>query len=202
MFIVKLFSSQEFLIGLALFLGLAWPDLAAPLTFTVLPALAVVIFLSTLGVPNQIFKQPMAMLRAGLEGTVLSFILLGAVTIGLSRLFLDDPHFLAGYVFMAATPPATAVIAFTYSMKGDVTHALGTVLGAYLASLFMTPLILMLFLGGHIQVHTGQVVLHICVVILCPWPPRALFCGPDGNAIWTRSGAARSSFYSSWSSTL
>ncbi len=168
MHLVKLLRSQEFLIGLALFLGLVWPDLARPLTFTVLPALAVVIFLSTLGVPNKIFTQPVAMLRAGLEGTVLSFVVLGAVTIGLSRLLLDDPHFQAGFVFMAATPPATAVIAFTYSMKGDVTHALSTVLGAYLASLFMTPIILNLFLGGHITVNTWEVVLHIVIVIIIP----------------------------------
>lgn len=168
MAIVKLLRNQEFLLVSAVVLGLLWPGPASPLLPTVLPTLGLVIFLSTLAVPNRNFTQPAQLLRSGLEGVLFSFVLLGGVIIGLSYLLLDDAYFRTGYVFAAAAPPATGVIAFTYSFKGDATHALLAVLGGYLASLVLTPLMIMLFLDSRVSLDPVTLLMHVALLVLAP----------------------------------
>ncbi|MCB2226903.1 MAG: hypothetical protein KQH53_09510 [Desulfarculaceae bacterium] len=164
----RLQRSQEFLLACAVALGLALPQPAELLRTVMLPALGGILFFSFLAAPGDIFTRPRLLLHAGLQAVLLSFVLLGGCILGLSQLLFSDPHFRTGYVFLAAAPPASAVFAVTYSLRREADHALRAVLGAYLASLIITPLLILFFLDQRLALEPLAVFGRVALVILLP----------------------------------
>jgi BASS family bile acid:Na+ symporter len=146
--IKTLLHGRHLLFLLALLAGML-ADQGTPWTLPlVLPALAVVMTLSTLGISNTIFRAPRDLLLQALLGTSMSYIVLGNFIIGVSAILIREEMLWAGFVIMAAVPPAIAVAPFTNYLEGNVSRALTGTAGAYIGALIIMPLIAFGLLGA------------------------------------------------------
>jgi BASS family bile acid:Na+ symporter len=131
----------------ALVIGLLWGRGARWTEPMTLPALAIVMTFSTMGVSESIFPSFRGLLRPSLIGIVMNYLILGMVLLLLTTVLIYDEALRLGFILIAAVPPAVAVIPFTYFLKGDETLSLIGTAGAYLGALIIMPLIALLFLG-------------------------------------------------------
>jgi BASS family bile acid:Na+ symporter len=67
--------------------------------------------------------------------------------LGLNYTLIRDETLRAGFVIMAAVPPAVAVIPFTFLLNGDSPFSLVATIGCYLGALVIMPLITLTLLG-------------------------------------------------------
>jgi len=80
---------------------------------------------------------------------ILSFVLLTLVTLAIAYLFTGDLR--SGWILEAAVPSAVSVISFTYLWGGDTESSTVSSVMIYLLSLFITPIITLLFIGKAIN---------------------------------------------------
>jgi BASS family bile acid:Na+ symporter len=113
----------------------------------VLPALAIVMTLSVMGIKGDTFRSLRTFIPPALTGIVMNYIVLGGIILLLSKLFIRDEALLSGFVILAAVPPAVAVLPFTLFLKGDTDFSLIGTISAYLGALVITPLMILLFIG-------------------------------------------------------
>jgi BASS family bile acid:Na+ symporter len=143
----KLLRHRDVILALALTLGLVAPVAAHLGRVIALPVLAIVMTVSTAGVPNSVLRSPREVLRPALVGILMNYGFLSLFLLGATSLLIRDEAFRTGFVLLAAMPPAVAVIPFAASLGGNpVLSLMGTVAG-YLAALALTPLIAVFFLG-------------------------------------------------------
>ena len=161
------FRSIDFILLLALALGLFLGHGARGTEKAVLPALALVMTLATLGVSGSAFLSPRKLVIPALAGIALNYGLLGGVILGLSGLLISEEELWEGFVIMTAVPPAVAVIPFSLILNGNQTFALIGTIGCYLAALGITPLIAYFFLGGALG-DPGKIVTVMVELILVP----------------------------------
>jgi BASS family bile acid:Na+ symporter len=140
--------NRDFLLVMALLLGLFWGQGARWTEKTVIPVLGLVMTLATMGVPGSVFLSPGRMVRPALWGIALNYGILGSLILALSGFFIRDLDLWDGFVIMSAVPPAVAVIPFSVILNGNQSFALIGTIGCYLAALGITPLVAYLFLGG------------------------------------------------------
>jgi BASS family bile acid:Na+ symporter len=163
----RLIKNRDFLLVMALLLGLLGGPGAKWTEKAVLPALGLVMTLATMGVPGSIFLSPRKLVRPALWGIALNYVLLGGVILGLSGLLITEEELWEGFVIMTAVPPAVAVIPFSVILNGNQTFALIGTIGCYLAALGITPLIAYFFLGGTLG-DPGKIVTVMVELILVP----------------------------------
>ena len=159
--------NRDFILILSVFCGLL---AGAGATFTkplVLPALAVVMTLSTMGVRRDILQSGRGLWVPALSGLVLNFVMLGGVILGLSFLMISEPAIQDGFVLLVAVPPAIAVIPFTDFLKGNTAFSLVATVACYLGALVITPLIALGFLGSGF-VEPWSLILVIVELIVAP----------------------------------
>jgi len=142
-----LLRNRDFILFLALTLGLLWGLGARWTEQLTLPALAVVMTLSTMVISGSIFRSPKAMIAPALAGIAMNYAVLSGIILALNQLIIREEAIWRGFVILAAVPPAVAVIPFTGFLEGNVTFSLIASLGAYLGALIITPLIALSFLG-------------------------------------------------------
>jgi bile acid:Na+ symporter, BASS family len=145
--ILRILRNRDFLLISAIALGLAWGDGAKATEKAVLPVLALVMTLSVMGVPGSVFRSPKALIVPALAGLFLNYGLLGGLLLGLNYTLIRDETLRAGFVIMAAVPPAVAVIPFTFLLNGDSPFSLVATIGCYLGALVIMPLITLTLLG-------------------------------------------------------
>jgi len=133
---------------LSLAAGLIWGKGAQWTEKITLPALAIVMTLSVMGITGNTFRSWRKVIIPSIVSIVLNYIVLGGFMLGLSNLFIRDEALWSGFVILAAVPPAVAVIPFTLFLKGDTDFSLIGTLGAYLGALIITPLMAIVFLGA------------------------------------------------------
>ncbi len=138
---------RNFILISALAIGLLWGKGARWTEPMVLPALAIVMTFSTIGVPGTTFRSLRGLLRPSMIGIVMNYFILGTVLLLLNTVLIHDAALRLGFILIAAVPPAVAVIPFTYFLKGDETLSLIGTAGAYLGALIIMPLTAFLFLG-------------------------------------------------------
>jgi len=148
-------------------LGLVLPGAAEWVRPLILPALAVVLTMSTLGIGNELFRQPEKLIVPSLTGILLNYLILGNVIIVLSAVLIREDLLWKGFVLMAAVPPAVAVIPFTSYLRGDLFVSLVGTVGGYLGGLVLMPLMLFCLLGADF---TDPLVLlrHALILIVLP----------------------------------
>ena len=142
-----LLRNRDFILFLALISGLVWGQGARWTEQLTLPALAVVMTLSTMVISGSIFRSPRAMIAPALAGIAMNYAVLSGIILALNQLIIREEAIWRGFVILAAVPPAVAVIPFTGFLEGNVTFSLIASLGAYLGALIITPLIALSFLG-------------------------------------------------------
>ena len=157
--------NRNFIFLLATVSGLL-TDKAAPWTEPlILPGLAVVMTVSTLSIPNRAFRSARTMITPAFLGSVMNYLVLSGVILILTQLMIKEPSLRAGFVLIAAVPPAVAVIPFTTILKGNEPFTLFSTIGAYLIALMILPMMAYFFLGiknidpMKLTVITGELIL-------------------------------------------
>ncbi len=146
--------------GMIAYQGAVW---TLPL---VLPALAVVMVLSSLGIPNAVFRSPRELLPQALLGTSMNYVILGNFIIGVSAILVRDETLWTGFVIMAAVPPAIAVAPFTDHLEGNAARALAGTAGAYIGALIIMPLIAFGLLGASSVKPYGLLAVMLELIVL------------------------------------
>jgi len=133
--------------------------------------------------------------RAEIRGFVLATAMTYGALSGLVLLFAalsPDPGLRAGWVLMAAVPPAVAVIPITSFLRGNVRNALISDAMLYLIGLATVPLVTYAALGQAAPVGdlAVQTLLLIGVPLLVSQPLRRI-----GRAVRFRAGVVSLSFF-------
>jgi len=128
-------------------LGLFLPQPAEWTKVLMIPALALVMTLATVNVPNNYFLNPRAILKPSLAGMFMSYIILAGVLLCLSALLIEDKNLWIGFVLIASVPPAVAVIPFTAILEGNVDYTLSGTVASYIAALLVMPVVFWIFIG-------------------------------------------------------
>lgn len=164
---LRLLGNRDFLLLSALLLGLLAGGLARYTERTILPALAVVMTLATMGVSGKVFLSPGRLIGPMLLGLAMNYGLLGSFLLGLNALLIPDPDLYLGFVIMAAVPPAVAVIPFTALLKGNAPLSLVATIGCYLGALVIMPLMTVALIGTGF-VDYGKLIRIMLELILAP----------------------------------
>jgi BASS family bile acid:Na+ symporter len=163
-----LLGNRNFILVLALFLGLALGQGTRWTVGLVLPALALVMVLSMTGVEGELFRSPRAWLSPLLAGLTMNYVVQGGLTLILSALLIKEDAFRTGFVFLSVVPPAVGVIPFTGFLGGDIEFSILATLGCYLSALIVIPLMLYVLLGfgGSLQVKLLATMAQVIIIPL------------------------------------
>jgi len=142
-----LLNNRNFIFSLAIALGLLLPEPAQWTKLVMMPALALVMTLATVNVPNNYFLNLRAIIVPSLWGIVMTYIVLGGVILATAALLITDRNLWIGFVLIAAVPPAVAVIPFTAILEGSVPYTLSGTVASYLAALAVMPFLFWIFIG-------------------------------------------------------
>ena len=150
---------------LAIVLGLLYPQLSAGLEGYIILLLVVAMSLSLVSVT---FSRNDMQSGAGasLRSFLLNYGFLSASILLLAYLLVPNPEYFAGFVIMAAVPPAVAVVPFTYLLRGDSKASLGGEVLCYLLSLVAAPIITLSILG--FMVDAVEMLKTLLLVIVVP----------------------------------
>jgi BASS family bile acid:Na+ symporter len=142
-----LLRNRNLILFSSLMLGILWGEGAQWTKSLTLPALALVMTLSTMGISISEFRSPRTLLVPALGGLGINYVLLGGCILGLSMFLVRDEALRSGFVIITAVPPAVAIIPFTGFLNGNSTFSLVGSIGGYLGALIITPLIVLGLLG-------------------------------------------------------
>lgn len=166
-FLIKMLRHRNFILSLALVLGLVAGHGAHYTETTVLPLLAVIMTLSTMSVEGSVFRSARGLAIPALAGLIMSFVVLGGVLLALNFLMIRNDAFARGFIVLAAVPPAVAVVPFTRLLRGNHSFSLIGAIGCYLGGLVITPLMALAFLGTNV-IQPGKLFLVLLELILAP----------------------------------
>src|SRR5664280_2637625 len=144
---IRLLNNRNFIFLLAITFGLVLPQAAQWTKILMMPALALVMMLATINVPNNYFLNPRAILKPSLAGIMMTYVILSGAILLVSALLIDDHNLWIGFVLIAAVPPAVAVIPFTAILEGNVSSTLSGTVASYLTALLIMPLMFWIFIG-------------------------------------------------------
>ncbi|HYX09069.1 MAG TPA: hypothetical protein VE912_20215 [Bacteroidales bacterium] len=144
----KLFLNRNFILIMAVVLGLAVGDWAVYLKKITFYVLAVVMTFSTTGISTRSLFPLKKIVKPFLTGILLNYFVFGTVCITAAWLLMPDKELFYGFVVIAATPPGVAIIPFSGILKGDLKYSIIGVLGAFLASVILAPLMVGIFAGS------------------------------------------------------
>ncbi|OGP73112.1 MAG: hypothetical protein A2W09_02025 [Deltaproteobacteria bacterium RBG_16_50_11] len=162
-----LLRNRDFILILSLVTGLVWGEGARWTEGLMLPVLAAIMTLSTMGIRGDIFRDPKGLLVPAFAGLGMSYLILGGFLLVSSSLLIHDKAIESGFVILASVPPAVAVIPFTLFLNGNLTFSLIGTMAGYLGALVITPLLALGLLGtGFID--PGKLVIILLELILIP----------------------------------
>lgn len=176
--VLRLLLQREFILFLSLALGLFFGQGAKLMEKTVLPALAVIMTLSTMSIPDHIFQEARKIIHNSLIGLGMNYGILTSFFLIFNFLFTKDEALRTGFVLLAAVPPAVAVIPFSVMLNGQSSFALLATVGCYLGALALTPIISVGFLG------TGFIKPEKIIVIMAELIILPLIC--SRLLIWSK----------------
>ncbi len=138
-FIINLLRNRNFVLILAVFMGLVLGDYAGDIKAYTTYVLAIVMTFSMTNIRTSSLFPLQALVKPMLIGMLLNYLVYALVMIGLAYVLIDDKELFYGFVVIATTPPGVAIIPFSYILKGDVEYSIKGVLGAFLCTVFITP---------------------------------------------------------------
>jgi bile acid:Na+ symporter, BASS family len=142
----RLLVNRNFIFLLAIACGLAFPGPSEWTRHAMMPALAFVMTLATINVPNDYFLKPRNIILPSLWGIFMTYAVLGGIILALSALLISDRNLWIGFVLIAAVPPAVAVIPFTAILDGNIPNTLSGTVASYFAALLIMPFLFWIFI--------------------------------------------------------
>ncbi len=142
--IINIIQNRNVILISALILAFTFPKNAVHLKEYTIFILAIVMTFSTTGIKFKMLADIKSLLNVTFQSVLMNYIIFGGIILILAYFIFDETIF-NGFVIIAATPPGVAIIPFTYTFKGDIDYAFKGILGTYLISIFLTPLIISVF---------------------------------------------------------
>jgi BASS family bile acid:Na+ symporter len=142
----RLLSNSNLIFLAAFLLGIALGDYASLFKGCILPALVLIMTLSTTQVTLSELAHFKKYFRDILFVFVINYIFLSGLILLSNHVLIRDRDLYVGFVVMAAIPPAVAVLPFTYLLRGEMAVSLVGVASLYLLALVVAPFISLLFL--------------------------------------------------------
>ncbi|WP_372751914.1 hypothetical protein [Labilibaculum sp.] len=164
----KIILNRNFILVLAVVLGLLIPNGAHWLKDYTFYILALVMTFSTTGISTKAMFPLKEMIVPMLMASFLNYIVFGAVIISLSYWLMPTPELFLGFVVIAATPAGVAVIPFTHILGGDLKYAIVGVLGAFISSVFFAPLVIGLFTDSDGGINSMHLFIMMVKLVLLP----------------------------------
>lgn len=134
-------------IGAGVACGLLWPTVAGPAEVVVQPILALLLFVTFLGIPMRKVGRGLRDWRFLSTVLVLNFVLVPLVVWPLSRFVAHEPALLVGVLVVLLTPCVDYVIVFARLAGGDAQRLLSAAPILMLGQLLLLPALLWIFVG-------------------------------------------------------
>ena len=166
-FLINLVRNRNFVLVLAVLMGLILGDFAAYIKEFTIYILATVMTFSMTNIRTASFYPPKTLVKPMLTGAILNYFIYGVVMIGSAYFLIEDKVIFYGFAVIATTPPGVAIIPFSYILKGDVEYAVKGVLGAFICTVFITPFVIG-WLTGNDSVKTLDLFLLMAKTIVLP----------------------------------
>lgn len=144
---MSILLNRNFILPLGILTGMLLGDRTALFKEATVYIIGAVLAVSMADFKFQSFLPLQKQLRPVLGTVFLNYLLFNALLLGLVWWLIPDPSYRAGFVVIAATPPAIAIIPFAMNLGGDANFTIPGVVGGNVLGIFLTPLVLMLFLG-------------------------------------------------------
>jgi len=177
----SLLTNRTFVLLSAFAGGLIFDGAASAVGFLTIPALMVIMTVSTTQFSVREFIPPTRVVRPVLAALVLNFVLLGSVILLLAWWLMPTRDLWIGCVLVAVAPPGAAIIPFTHVLRGDDRLSMQGTFGAYLVCLLLTPALVQL-LTGTSAVSPSALIRIILLLVLAPFIAAQLinasFAGP------------------------
>jgi BASS family bile acid:Na+ symporter len=165
--ISRLFRDRNFIFILSVVLGLAIGQGADFIEPILVPVMAVNMTLSTISITNHDLASIRRNPRPLLISLLLSYAVQGGIMLLLARWLINDGELWAGFVTLAAIPPAVSTTVISYILGGDLVLPLIGTTGSYLVALALTPAI-MLSLLGFSYLNPARLLLILVQLIVIP----------------------------------
>lgn len=160
-----LFNRNIVLIG-AIVLGLAAGSFSNSLKHYSIYILAVVMTFATTGIEIKGLLPISKALKTMSVSVMLGYFTFSTVLLSLSWLFIDNTQLFYGMVIIAASPPGGALIPFTQILDGDMNYSMVGTLGAFFASVFVAPLLIIVFAGSDTLNPIDLVIIMIKIIVI------------------------------------
>ena len=143
---MEVMENSSLIFMIAILLALTIPDFALAIQNLIIPALVVSMTLSMRQV--RVSKTGVKNIKKDIVLVFLmNYLILSGIIILLAHFLVHEAEYFQGFIIMAAVPPAIAVVPFTRLLKGDLNISVMGEIATYLASIFLTPLIILFFMG-------------------------------------------------------
>ena len=169
--LLKTINHRDFVLILALVVGLALGDKSRFLAGISVYTLAFVMVFATTGFSFANWWPAKNALRPIGWSILMNYLVFSLAIIGLGWVFFRNETFFnyyVGIVLLAAAPPGPSVIPFAAMLKGDDNFSVTGVFGLHLAAMVIAPLMLLIFLGNLLISPTAilKIMLQLIVIPL------------------------------------
>ena len=169
--------------SLAILLSFILPGYAYSLNWMITPVLVVAMTFALKDLDLGCFSKKDYYTHA-FKAVSFNLILLNLVILVSAFLLVDDLDYLSGFVIMAAVPPAISCVPFTFLLGGDTNTSMLSEIIAYILSLFLAPLLIIVLLSGSVDVFF--LIRLLVILILLPLLLSRL-CVKIKSACWIYS---------------
>ena len=166
--IKKIISDRNIFLVMAVAAGILFPNLAQILKSSTFWVLAVVMTFSLSGILTRSLFPLKSIIKPMLKGIVLNHIIFGMIMIPVAFLFRYDQNLFIGFIIIAATPPGVAIIPFTVKSNGNLNLSILGTFGAFIASIFLAPLIIGGF-SGNSDINPVEIFKVMILLIIIPF---------------------------------
>ncbi|MEN9210127.1 MAG: hypothetical protein Q6K80_05445 [Thermostichus sp. DG_1_6_bins_120] len=145
------------------------------------PLLALLLYLTFLGIPIQQFRQLSCASRVVWASLCINFLWTPLLAWGLGALFLSDlPDLWVGLIMLMVTPCTDWYLVFTGLAGGDGVLATALLPLNWVLQLLLLPVYLLLLVGDLVQLQPGELLTGLLWVLGLPFLAALLtqFCGP------------------------
>ncbi|MGE0078182.1 MAG: bile acid:sodium symporter family protein [Bacteroidales bacterium] len=144
----QILLNRNTILVFAVLAGIIAGDKASLLKGFTFPALAITMTFSMTGMRMNQMLNISGIYKPMLMGILLNYVLFSLVLLPLAWWLMPTPELFYGFVVIAAAPPGVAIIPFSYILKGDVVYAIISVVGAFIGSIFIAPLLVNIFVAS------------------------------------------------------
>ncbi|MCT4614066.1 MAG: bile acid:sodium symporter [Marinifilaceae bacterium] len=166
--ILKLLLNRNFILITALVLGFVYSDFTDFTQDYVFYIMALTISLSMTSVKTNSLFPLKDNIKPLIAGVILNYLIYGLVIIILLQFFEFTDNIYYGFIVIAATPPGAAIIPFTSILGGNVKYAIIGTLGAFISSIFITPIIIETFSSNAGSVDSIDLIFLMLKLIVFP----------------------------------